>query len=634
MDISSLYNGQAVRKPFGGQVDLQFDVIVVGLGTAGAVAAVAAAQKGLRVLGIERLTCMGGTGTAGAVLGYYFGSKGGLGESIDDQSLELEKQHIYTFSRGINGDTKKYVFEQEAIQAGATLHYDSTVIGVLLDGKRVRGVEWLSPEGRFTAESAIVIDGTGDADVCAMAGCQLRGGREFDGQAQPYSNVYVYVEQGKVGYRYTDSGYVDPRDAVSVSEAIVASATLSTHLRPVYEESNRMLRIAPLLGIREGRFIEGEDNVTLEGFLNERYPSEPAFFAYSNADNHSKDLAFESEFQQRWTVASSMWGYNFTVPVPLGALIPKGYDGLLVAGRCLAVDHDMASCVRMKRDMQKCGEAAAYAAYLAVHLQLPLKEIPYSGLTALLRETGCLSEKDEVRFKETLSHADETNPVVQWLTDPEAIKQGLAGIKPGLAIWSCFRLKDSIRPLLEEWIAPIGQEHLRKHSAFALALLGDAKAAPVLRDIVREKDPFVPKTSRKYNQVRGYAAIFLLGLLEDREIITELISILREEPGQWAFEDENKEFLADANELYFQYVSFAIMALARIGESHPDCRQAIGEGYRHLLSRNGLNLAVTFKGSTDIKFDMNDKIRRMIDETLERWDTAGVDEAYATVKRI
>ncbi|NHN29601.1 FAD-dependent oxidoreductase [Paenibacillus agricola] len=622
MDISRLYKGQAVRKPFSGQADQQFDVIVVGLGTAGAVSVVAAAQKGLRVLGIERLTSMGGTGTVGSVLGYYFGSKGGLCESIDDQSLELEKQHIYTASKGVNGDTKKYVFEQEALKAGATLHFDSTVTGVLLEGKKVRGIEWFSPEGRFTAESAIVIDGTGDADVCVMAGCELRGGRDFDGQAQPYSNVYVHLEQGRVAYRYTDSGYVDPRDAVSVSEAIVSSATLRTHLRPVYEDQNRMLRIAPLLGIREGRFILGEDNVTLEGFLNEQYSKEPAFFAYSNADNHSKDLAFESEFQQRWTVASSMWGFNFTVPVPLGALIPVGFDGLLVAGRCLAVDHDMAACVRMKRDMQKCGEAAAYAAYLSVHLQLPLKDVPYTELTALLRETGCLSEKDEVRFKETLSHADETNPIVSWLTNPEEIKTGLSGIKPGLAIWSAFRLKSSMAPQLEQWALQTEQEHLRKHSAFALAMLGNAKAAPVLRETVREKDPFVPKTSRKYNQVRGYAAIFLLGLLGDKEIIPELVSILKEEPGKWTYEDENKEFLADANELYFQYVSFTIIALARIGESHPECREEISEGYRHLLGRSGLKLAVTFKGSTDIKFDMNAKISKMIDETLQRWGAA------------
>ncbi|WP_051620362.1 FAD-dependent oxidoreductase [Paenibacillus sp. UNC451MF] len=620
MDIARLYNGQAVRKPFTGQTDFQFDCIVVGLGTAGAVAAIGAAQKGLRVLGIEKLTCMGGTGTAGAVLGYYFGNKGGLFESLDDGSLALEKQQIYTPSRGINAEAKKYVLEQEALKAGAALRYDSTVTGVLLEGNTLRGIEWFSPEGKFTAGCSVIVDATGDADVCAMAGCELRGGRDFDSQAQPYSNVYVYLDQGKVNFRYTDSGYVDPRDAASISEAVISSATLHTHLRPVYEEDNRMLRIAPLLGIREGRFIEGEETVTLENFLNQRYSSEPVFFAYSNADNHSKDLAFESEFQQRWTVASSMWGYNFTVSIPIGALIPKGYDGLLVAGRCLSVDHDMAACVRMKRDMQKCGEAAANAAYLSIRLQLPLRDIPYSELAAALHETGCLSTKDEIRFKETLSVHDETNPIVQWLTNPEQIKCGLAGNKPGLAIWSSFLLKDSIRAQLTKWITPTEQEHLRKHAAFALALLGDKAAAPVLREMVREKDPFVPKTSRKYNQVRGYAAIFLLGLLTDREVVPDLTSILIDEPGQWTYEDENKEFLADSHELYFQYVSFSIMALARIGDSHPDCRQEIIHGYRTLLGRSGLNLSVTFKGSTDIKCDMNGKIRKVIDETLQRWN--------------
>src|SRR5690606_2221404 len=67
-----------------------YDVIVVGLGTAGSLAALTAAKQGCKVLGIEALYCMGGTHSAGAIQNYYFGSKGGYFEEIDERVREKE----------------------------------------------------------------------------------------------------------------------------------------------------------------------------------------------------------------------------------------------------------------------------------------------------------------------------------------------------------------------------------------------------------------------------------------------------------------------------------------------------------------------------------------------------------------
>ncbi|TMV45026.1 FAD-dependent oxidoreductase [Paenibacillus mesophilus] len=617
MKLSRLYDGQVVRTPYEHTLPERYDVIVAGLGTAGSIAAIAAARQGLRVLGIERLNCMGGTGTAGGVLGYYFGGRGGLHEELDLQAGELEKD-VYTPSFGVNGETKRIALEREALKAGVTICYDSTVTGVFMEGSIVKGVEWFTHGGRRAASAAVVIDCTGEADVCAMAGCELDGGRPFDGQAQPFSNVLLCLSQGRVRFKYTDSGYADPRDAASMAKAIIRSALLPTHLRPSYDASERLLRLAPLLGIREGRFIRGERQVTLQSFLEENYEDEPLFYAYSNIDNHSKDVAFESEAQQNWTVACSMWGYNFTVPIPLGALIPRGYDGLLAAGRCLSVDHDMAACVRMKRDMQKSGEAAAYAALLSIRNRVPLRNVAYSDLLPMLRESGCLDESAGVGFKETLSHADEKNPVVGWLSNWNDIREGLDGTKPGLAIWSAKRLGESARPKLAEWMRVGESGHLRKHSAFALALLGDPQAAPVLRETVRERDPFVPGTSRKYNQVRGYAAIYLLGLLSDEESVPELTGIL-DDPGGWTYSDDNKEFLADEEELGFQYVSFTVMALAKIGQKHPAARPAIAGSFRRFRERSDMELNISFKGSTNIKFSMRDKVLSAMEQAQGGW---------------
>jgi hypothetical protein len=595
-----------------------YDVIVVGLGTAGAIAAMTAARRGLRVLGIDRHTCMGGVGTAGGVIGYYFGSRGGIYEEIDRQVPGLEKR-VYTPSFGVNAEAKQYVLEREALQAGVTIHYDTTVIAIHMEGNTVKGAECFSPDlGRYTVTSGVVIDSTGNADVCRLAGCELRGGREFDGQAQPFSNVWLRFKENRVQAAYTDSGYVFPEDPDSMSKAIVDSALLSTHLKTIYGEEERLLRITPQLGVRESQFIVGEENVTLEDFLQDRYSREPMFMAYSNLDNHSKDLAFESELQRDWTVAASLWGLKFTVPIPLGALIPRGYDGLLVAGRCLAVDHDMASCVRMKRDMQKCGEAAANAAFLSITKQLPLRAVPYRELAKLLRETDCLSEKADVYFEHRLANDDSSNPYVQWLTDADAIQSALSGEKPGVAIWSAKRMGEAIRPKLKLWMKQQEAEHLRKHSAMALALLGDHDAAPVLREIVKERDAFVPRTSSKYNQARGYAAVYLLGRLADKSLIADLQSILDEKEG-FTYIDANKEFISDGQELRFQYVSYALMALSRIGDRHVETRPTIKQIFVNALTQLDESLVISFKGSSEIRNVMDDKIRQLVHQACERW---------------
>ena len=55
-----------------------YDLVVVGLGTAGAISLIAAGRESLRVLGVEQLYGMGGTGTSGAICFYFFGADGGL----------------------------------------------------------------------------------------------------------------------------------------------------------------------------------------------------------------------------------------------------------------------------------------------------------------------------------------------------------------------------------------------------------------------------------------------------------------------------------------------------------------------------------------------------------------------------
>lgn len=592
----------AVDSP---QFEQTVDVIVVGLGTAGAVAAIAAARSGLSTLGIERQTSMGGTGTNGHVAHYYFGAKGGLFEELDERAAQFEKEGCLT--DGASVEAKKLALEEAALQAGVTICYECTAIGLYMEDGTIAGVRWIGPDGIQESGCRIVIDCSGDAEIAVMAGCTARFGRDSEGTTHAYSNVVSLLRNGRVKPFYTDSGYVDHTDAAELTEALLTSATLPTHLKHTYGEGDRLLKVAPLLGIREGRLINGDHTLTFERFVQGDFTDEPLFYAYANLDNHAKDLALESDLQQEWSVVSGLWSLRIAVPIPLAALIPQGTNNMLVAGRSLAVDHDLASCVRMKRDMQKCGEIAAKAAWLALRDGSAVRDVPYDELRELLEQSGCATKAPDT---------------VEWLSERNEIRIGLASDSPGIAIWSARRLGDSMIGSLREWCAQKQDSPLRKHSALALALLGAAGAIPVLREMVLERDTFMSGTSHMYSQFRGHAAIYLLGKLGDVEMVPELERIVvepdsREPEESWV----RNKFIVSADDYRFQYVSYALLALLRIGDQHVTVRERIAAFVRREVLDESFHVCFHLNSVPEYKLPhfVTAQLQRLTRDRLASW---------------
>ena len=590
MRLSQKIDGRIEAKEIGEPDFAQhYDVIVTGLGTSGSMALIAAARQGLKVLGIERMNCMGGMGTAGSVNGYYFGSAGGVYEELDREALALSDS-VYTRSGAYNVEAKKYVLEQEAVSRGAVLAYESAVIGVYLDGKRVTGVSFVGPSGCQAVSSKVLIDCTGDAEVCYTAGCITHTGRELDGRTQPFTSVKVYAANNKVSWINFDSGCTDQTDGEQLSKAIVFAH--AQHLEEKYADGKqRMLYLAPLLGIREGRLIEGEETIRLENFFADRVSEEPLFYAYADIDKHGRDHAFEAEELADWFVGSNLGAMNVTVPVPLGAMIPKGFEGIMAAGRCLAVDHSLSTCVRMNRDMQKSGEAAATAAALAIEQGVPLKAVSYEQLLSRLAATGCYNPDNNKGYQIAYPSNRKPEAAVEWLTDRALIREGLASDAPGIAIWSARRLgRGEIGADLKQWLQA-EDEQLRKHSAFALALLGDHATLPELRSMMRERDSLVLQDCRKNNQMRGFMAIYLLGRLRDEGSIDELADLVRNpqeitKPVYGVADTSDILRPKKFNEIYFQFFSHSIIALLKIYAAHPEQQERIREILRQSVGND------------------------------------------------
>jgi len=598
-----------------------YDVIVVGLGTAGAYAAITAAKNKLKVLGIERLNCMGGTSTAGGVLGYYFGSSGGLFEDVD-KKIDKYSGTVYTSSTRACGEAKIYVLEQELLSYGADIFYETICTGVFLDEhNKVKGIRVFHQEGFTDISCKVLIDGTGDSDICEMIGVKTYFGREMDGVTVPFTSVMTSIIDKRILGTNFDCGRVDQRDPWELSKAIIRSN--SCHLKEKYTaEGGRMLFICPLLGIREGRFIEGKETLRLKDFFEGKITQKPVFYAYADVDKHGFDNAFESETLQDWTVASNLGAVNVTVPVPYEIMIPKGFLGILRAGRGMSMDRDMANCVRMIRDMQKAGEVAGNAAYLSIVNDCELEEIDYEQLRAMLEKTKCYDAANNRGFWFDGRGDNVERRRIEWLTDIDDIKKGLSSSKPGVAIWSCkllHRNNKEITGALEEWLKA-DCENLSKHSAIALALCGVKSSLPHLRQIAEERDNFVLQDCRKHNQIRGVIAVYLIGKLRDVKMVDGLIEFIK--PEEVNHPMYVREYSADGywfNKIYFQFFSHSIMALIKIGRDYKDLRKKIQSALKEAVKDNEYISRITNYKEEDYIYSVVKNVGRIVESEICRW---------------
>lgn len=339
----------------------------------------------------------------------------------------------------------------------------------------------------------------------------------------------------------------------------------------------------------------------------------PVFYAYANLDNHRKDISLESDIQQEWIYAGGLWGLLMSVPIPFGALIPKGYEGIIVAGRCIAVDHDMSSFTRMKRDCQKSGETAAVAVYLAIQQKISVNDISYDALSAELRKTGCLDPQYQGRMEMMkVGGKGQGEEYLQWETDLIKIRKELDTDRAGFAIYSLYRMGDTIIPTVRQWMKNDVSKNVKRNAAIALALLKDESSIPVLRDIVTSRDVTTVKTSDIYNQMREVTAIYFLGTFGDSSIVPELFKILRDKNYCSDLKIDFDEMIATMEDAYFQLFAASLIALMKIGRQKEELYQDIKQNIWDVLNQRDFSLITTLKPTKSLHFDMKEIILNFV----------------------
>jgi len=485
----------------------QADVVVVGGGTSGAPAAIAAARQGAKVILVEILPNLGGT-SSNRVTGYYWGVtwRSNLTQEINDRiHTWLRVREKYRF----NGEEKKVALQELALAMGVKIYYGTLAAGAVMEGNRITGVVVENAAGRQVILAKIVIDATGNGDIAAAAGASFTKGRSSDG---------FLHEVDRNGLR-------DPTNVEDMTAFLMKRPSSSI-----------------ALNIRESRLIAGDYVVTFEDSTHGRNFADLICRWRSNYDTHVPNSASMSDLAQDWVALLGLWRRPIVGNIPYRSILPKGTDNLLVVGKSFSVDHDTNLGARMQRDLQHLGEAAGVAAALAVRYETTARKVPIEKLQNELTLIGVLRDEDLQTIHVRPTEFDPAS---------ESAKLGSAeSLEAMVGLYLAGEVSvPALRPLLES-----DNKDVRADAALLLGMLGDRTAVAELLRCLKERNPRTHRftlvdCSSRSSVPMWYASAILLGRLREKSAVPLLTDLLK-------VPDTCPPDLA----------SFAIVALDRIGD--------------------------------------------------------------------
>jgi ribulose 1,5-bisphosphate synthetase/thiazole synthase len=411
------------------------DVLVVGGGTSGCAAAVAAARRGLRVALLDRYGFLGGTATAamvGCLCGVYTCSpntvtvvRGYLAELTD--RLEARKsgyklKHRYQ----LDHEVLKLILDGWLRDAGVELFFQTQMVSTLVEGATVCGVVIETKAGRGAIRARVVIDSTGDADVVAnaggayeksptsllqapslvftMAGVDIERATRLP-EAEVSRLLRAATESGEFAFNRFSGGFSpvppDGKVHMNITRITDVDATDPDDLSRAYLEGRRQIeeyarfalkylpgfeaayidQIAPQLGIRETRRAVGEYQLTVDDVLGARsFPDAICRGAWP-VEIHPNDGT--------GTTRIHLEGDTY-YQIPYRCLVTRDLEGLLVTGRCMSTSHEAHGSTRVMGTGIASGQAAGTAAALAVLSGRSPRRVDVSAVQAELEREGAL----------------------------------------------------------------------------------------------------------------------------------------------------------------------------------------------------------------------------------------------------
>ena len=430
--------GSVKSIPYKSEIPLygSYDVTVLGGGPAGVSAAVSAARKGARVLLVEASPSLGGMATSGLVGPFMTvydrdgdeRTVGGIFSEIVSRlerygavidPAEVESPSLYTsfiekYHRHVTPFHSFYleiVLDEMVREAGVTLLCYTKFADAVTENGAIRYAVLAAPEGLVSVESRVFIDCTGNASVAERAGVPTYKGDEECGIPQPGTlmfevgsvddarfdafgkrperpvKAYLTPTKGRYKVNHYHVYNVDATSARSLTDGHsearrqVLDAYAVLHDKTPGFENAELLSVAPVLGIRESRHIEGEYRITVKD-VAEGTPFEDSIAVYGfGMDIHNRRSTesgnFKIEVAKRYRI-------------PYRSLLPKGCENLLVAGKTLSCESQAVGGMRCMPAAMAMGQAAGIAAATAVEQEISLRAVDTDALRRELVSLGAI----------------------------------------------------------------------------------------------------------------------------------------------------------------------------------------------------------------------------------------------------
>lgn len=414
------------------------EVLVVGGGTAGAAAALFSARMGLKTCLIEMNHMLGGTATIGGVSTYWFGRRGGATAIIDQAVRECCERHhlprkacLWSEDDVFLPDVKAHVLLGLCLEAGVDVRFDCIACAAEKQAQRVTGVYYAQAGQPRLTRAGMVLDCTGDGDICMFAGARQIYGSDADGMTY-WGSLAQFVAPDR--YKNNFSTMVHVGDPLDYTRFIIAGRKLG----PAPCDHGQYV------AVRESRHICGLATVTLPGILAMEPVADPLYVCFSNYDPKGRLTAELCYF--------GLLPPNQMIPVPRGAVIPVDgegmpFEGLLVGGKAISCTHDALPALRMQPDLQAQGLALAALAYCSLRQGVPAwqaREVQ----AQILASGGELPEAPSPRpapLAEVIASLEGQEPW-HWLDVP--VTSYATGVSPIIRVMTASA--DEAVPLLRE----------------------------------------------------------------------------------------------------------------------------------------------------------------------------------------
>ena len=417
-----------------------YDVVVVGAGSAGSSAAISSARLGARTLLVDRLPFLGGTSTAVLDTFYAFytpGEKarrvvGGIGwqvvERLTAEGMAFERPNTYGAGTGVTYDPEvlKVAWERLAEEAKVDVLLHTWATGVEVRDGRAVAIRIWNKGGESHIEAGALVDASGDADLCAMAGVPYEDARSTP-NLQSLSTIFraanVDVEKASLlpktelwamMRRASESGdYSLPRlegswhrtphpgvvtvhmtripnvDATDPEQLTRAEIEGRRQVREYHRflrdrvpgfERSVLVATSPAIGVRESRRVIGDYRLTRDDVLGSRRFQDEIALCGAPIEDHAAGP------DTRWTYVPESGVYG----IPYRCLLPQGVEGMLVAGRCFSATHDAHASARSMATCMAMGQAAGTAAAQSVRSKTTPRSVDVAELRSCLLENHAL----------------------------------------------------------------------------------------------------------------------------------------------------------------------------------------------------------------------------------------------------